>query len=102
MANDDRQFTPTGTQKGSAYTGGTLGKSETKGPGREGGTNKPSAEFSFRCSDVGQQCSWQTHGSNEDEVLNNVERHAREQHNMASLDDDTRNRVRGAIRREAA
>ena len=74
----------------------------SKGPQSERNTGQQSQNLSFRCADVGQgNCSWQTSGKSEDEVLKKVEQHAREAHNM-SMDESTRSKVKGAIRRQAA
>jgi predicted small metal-binding protein len=62
-----------------------------------------SGDYSFRCKDAGHNdCNWETRGRSEDEVLRNVEPHARERHNIQNFDENTRNKVRGAIRRSAA
>ena len=73
-----------------------------KGPSSERNTGQSNQNLTFRCADVGQgNCNWQTSGKSEDEVLRNVEQHARESHQM-NMDENTRSKVRGAIRRQAA
>jgi predicted small metal-binding protein len=90
MAQDNRQTTSSGS-------------SQSKSPGRESSSGSSgSGDLSFSCSDLGKSCSWQTRGKSEDEILRNAERHGREQHGMTNFDESTRNKVRGAIRREAA
>ena len=57
----------------------------------------------FRCADVGDpNCRWEVSGSNEAEIMPQIERHGREQHNITNFDENTRNRVRDAIRTRAA
>lgn len=69
-------------------------------PGTEGGGNLKS----FRCADVADaNCRWEVSGKDEAELMPQIERHGREQHNITNFDESTRNRVRNAIRtREAA
>jgi predicted small metal-binding protein len=65
-------------------------------------TNKSKGNYSFRCADAGfTGCSWETKGSSPDEVLRNAEQHGREQHNLTSIDDETRDKVRSKIRQAA-
>jgi predicted small metal-binding protein len=66
---------------------------------REGGGN-----VIFRCADVADpSCRWEVSGRSEAEIMPQIERHGREQHNITNFDEGTRNRVRNAIRtREAA
>ena len=71
--------------------------------GQSSHSSSGSGDYSFRCSDAGhKECNWQTRGSSEDEVLRNVEPHARQHHNIQNFDENTRYEVRGAIRRSAA
>jgi len=78
MANPSKPDQPKGVQ--SAQTGGQ-------------------GKYSFRCADMGQgNCSWEAHGSSQDEVLRKAEQHGREQHNMTNMDENTRNQVRSHIR----
>jgi predicted small metal-binding protein len=59
-------------------------------------------ELSFHCSDVGpKNCGWQVSGNSEEELMPKIEQHGRQDHGM-SIDDQTRNRVRSAIRHHAA
>lgn len=61
-----------------------------------------SGDYRFRCADVGfQGCNWETRGSSPEEVLRNAEQHGREQHNLTSIDEETRNKVRSKITRAA-
>jgi predicted small metal-binding protein len=69
-------------------------------PGTEGAGNLKS----FRCADVADaNCKWEVTGRDEAELMPEIERHGREQHNITNFDEGIRNRVRNAIRtREAA
>jgi predicted small metal-binding protein len=59
-------------------------------------------KMNFRCSDVGpKNCDWQVSGNSEEEIMPKIEQHGREKHNL-TMDNETKNRVRGAIHREAA
>ena len=56
----------------------------------------------FRCSDVGpKECNWQVSGNTEQEIMPKIEQHGREKHNLKT-DESMRNRLRNAIKREAA
>ena len=73
------------------------GPQSERNPGQQQNQN-----LTFRCADAGQSnCTWQTSGKSEDEVLKKVEQHAREAHSM-NMDENTRSKVKGAIRRQAA
>jgi predicted small metal-binding protein len=59
-------------------------------------------KLNFRCSDVGpKNCDWQVSGNSEQEIMPKIEQHGREDHGM-TIDDQTRDKVRGAIHRQAA
>ncbi|MGZ4876179.1 MAG: DUF1059 domain-containing protein, partial [Candidatus Angelobacter sp.] len=45
--------------------------------------------------------SWEAKGSSPDEVLRMAEQHGREQHNLTSIDDATRDKVRSKIHHAA-
>lgn len=58
--------------------------------------------YTFRCADAGyNDCPWETKGATPDEVLHKVEQHGRERHHLTSIDEQTRNKVRGNIHRAA-
>jgi predicted small metal-binding protein len=58
---------------------------------------------SFRCADVGvTSCNWSVVGQSDDEIMKKVEAHGREAHGMTDIDDNTRNKIRGAIQNKAA
>lgn len=57
----------------------------------------------FRCADLGhKECSWEVSGRSEEEIMPQIERHGRERHNVTNFDNESRNRVRNAIRDRAA
>jgi predicted small metal-binding protein len=59
-------------------------------------------DLRFRCADVGDKsCKWEARGRNEDDIMRQVEQHGRDAHNI-HMDDNMRQRVRGAINRRAA
>src|SRR4030081_1687102 len=71
-------------------------KSDPQHP-ETGRTTQPAGgdNYTFRCSDVGfKACNWATQASSPEEVLRNAEQHGREQHNLANIDDATRDKVR--------
>jgi predicted small metal-binding protein len=70
----------------------------TRSPQRDQATG---GDYSFRCADVGYQCSFETHGNSEEDVMSQVEQHGREAHNMQQLSDRTKYKIRNNIRRAA-
>ena len=63
---------------------------------------KNEGRVNFKCSDVGpKNCDWQVSGNSEQEIMPKIEQHGREKHNM-TIDDQTRNKVRKAIHKQAA
>jgi predicted small metal-binding protein len=64
---------------------------------------KPKSEgkVNFKCSDVPKNCDWQISGHSEQEIMPKIEQHGREKHNL-TIDDQTRNKVRSAIHKQAA
>ena len=74
----------------------------SKGPSSERGTSQGNQKLNLRCSDVGpKSCNWQVSGKSEDEILPKIEQHGREAHNL-TMDENTRSKVRSAIRPQAA
>ncbi len=79
-------------------------------PGREGGGNihstpasRDNRELTFRCADVGREsCNWEVRGRSEQELMPQIEQHAREHHNLSSLDESTRRHILDAIRHRSA
>ncbi len=56
----------------------------------------------FRCADVGpMSCNWSVTANNDEEIVREAERHGREAHGMKDIDDQTREKIRGAIREAA-
>lgn len=74
----------------------------SKGPSSERNTGQANQNLNFRCSDVGpKNCNWQVSGKSEAEILPKIEQHGREAHNL-TMDENTRSKVRSAIRPQAA
>ena len=78
-------------------------------PGREGGdlrstsTARDSREMMFRCADVGREnCNWEVRGQSEQEMMQQIEIHGRERHDINSFDENSRNKILNAIRRRSA
>jgi predicted small metal-binding protein len=70
---------------------------------RSSGQSADQNQKQFRCADLGhKECNWEVSGRSEDEIMPQIERHGREKHNISNFDNDSRNRVRNAIRDRAA
>ncbi len=54
--------------------------------------------FSRRCGDVVAGCPAEVHGDSEEQVLSQAAEHARAEHGMESMDEQTAAAVRDAIR----
>ena len=54
------------------------------------------------CREVGVDCDFVAKGETEEEILQQCAEHARNDHGMTEIPDDLVERVRGAIRDEAA
>lgn len=66
-------------------------------PGAEG-----VGDLRFRCADVADpNCKWEARGRSEEELMPKIEEHGRQQHKMTKIDEQTRSKVRGAIRKAA-
>lgn len=53
----------------------------------------------FRCKDVGfANCPWEARGHSEQDLMPQIEKHGREAHCIQNLDQQTRDRMRDAIR----
>jgi predicted small metal-binding protein len=64
---------------------------------------RDSREMTFRCADAGREnCNWEVRGQSEEEMMQRIERHGREQHNINSFDENSRNKILNAIRRRSA
>jgi predicted small metal-binding protein len=80
-------------------------QSSRDNPSRKGaaGEREEGGNVSFRCADVGHaECPWQVSGRNAEELLPKIEQHGREKHGIKTFDNQTREKVRGAIRERAA
>lgn len=53
---------------------------------------------SFACKDVGVQCEWRTTGTDDNEVLTQVSKHASDKHGFKEMSVEMINKVKGAIR----
>jgi predicted small metal-binding protein len=62
----------------------------------------PEKTLTFHCEDVMSGCAWQVSGDNEQDMMLTIEQHGHEKHNLTTLDDETRNKLRSAIRGLAA
>jgi predicted small metal-binding protein len=58
--------------------------------------------ITFRCSDLDQQCPWQISGNDEEQILEKIKQHGREKHNATSINEQDEEKIRRAIRRQAA
>ncbi len=59
-------------------------------------------ELTFRCADVGRDnCNWEVRGYSEQELMPQIEQHAREHHTL-NLDESRRRRVLDAIHHRSA
>ena len=57
----------------------------------------------FRCADAGHHgCDWETFGKSEDEVMQKVVEHARDDHGITDWSDAMHERVRHAIQQRRA
>jgi predicted small metal-binding protein len=54
--------------------------------------------YSFRCADLGHKCDWEVNGRSSEEVLQRVEEHGRQNHNMQNISDQLRYKIRNNIR----
>ncbi len=66
-------------------------------------TSHGGKDHTFRCADVGNSnCRWETSGKTEEEVMEKVVEHARNDHGMTDWTDAMHNRVRDAIHHRKA
>jgi len=54
------------------------------------------------CRDVGADCDFVARGNSEDEIMSQVEEHARNADSMGVVPDEVRDKVRAAIHDESA
>jgi predicted small metal-binding protein len=63
---------------------------------------RDSREQTFRCVDLGRlECNWSLTGENAEQMLPEIERHGRAEHNN-EMDENIRNRILDAIHRRSA
>jgi predicted small metal-binding protein len=54
------------------------------------------------CRDVGSDCDFVARGNSEEEIMSQVAEHARVEHKMSEVPADVQDKLRAAIRDEAA
>jgi len=52
------------------------------------------------CTDIFRGCAAEVHADSEDEVMRHAAEHARDTHGLTTIDDETAEKVRAAIREE--
>ena len=55
--------------------------------------------FEFRCRDIGMECSFEARHADKKGVLQEIEKHAREAHQMERIPDDLRKKIDRAVRK---
>lgn len=55
-------------------------------------------ELSFNCADIGIDCQWKIKATSEEELLQNIAKHAKTEHGVDSITPVLLNKVREAIR----
>lgn len=55
-------------------------------------------EVSFNCADIGIDCQWKSRATSEEELLQNIAKHAKAEHGVESITPVLLNKVREAIR----
>lgn len=53
---------------------------------------------SFKCEDIGMDCSFQTDADNEDKLMRKIEEHASKVHNMKKMTPEMEEQIKGAIK----
>ena len=60
-------------------------------------------EYSLRCADLGDpNCTWESSGESEEELMRRAEEHGRQKHNWSALSEEEREKLRRAICKSAA
>jgi predicted small metal-binding protein len=59
-------------------------------------------KYTFHCGDVMKGCSWQASADSKQELVEKVEEHGKRDHHITNIDPETRDRVEGAIHKQAA
>ena len=58
------------------------------------------AKLSFACKDIGMDCGFTATASSEEELMAKIAEHARTAHNMQSIDDATKAKIKAAIKKQ--
>ena len=58
--------------------------------------------FSFYCSDLGHNCPWSISSSDEERMLAEIKQHGQAKHNAISISEEDEQKIRRAIRKQAA
>ena len=58
--------------------------------------------FSFYCSDLGHKCPWSISGSDEERMLAEIKQHGQAEHSAISISEEDEQKIRRAIRKQAA
>jgi predicted small metal-binding protein len=53
----------------------------------------------FKCADAGVNCAWTTTAADEEELMKNIQEHAKHDHGMQEIPPDLLNKVKSAIKR---
>jgi predicted small metal-binding protein len=65
----------------------------------QGNTGTNQGTLKFRCKDVGfANCPWEATGRNEQDLMPQIERHGKDAHGLHEIDQQTRSKVKNAIR----
>jgi predicted small metal-binding protein len=59
-------------------------------------------KYSFHCGEVMKGCSWQATANSKEELMAKVEEHGKRDHHVTNIDPETRQKVEGAIHKQAA
>jgi predicted small metal-binding protein len=54
---------------------------------------------SFKCKDLGMDCSWSATAKTENELLTKIADHAKKNHNIPTIDDAMMKKVKQAIKK---
>ena len=75
----------------------------TSGSAHSMTTSQPGADNTFRCADAGNaDCSWETSGATDDEIVHRAEEHWRKHHGMGDWTEAIRSKARDAIKHRQA
>ena len=53
---------------------------------------------SFACKDIGMQCNFEARAENEELLMQQIQAHAAQAHNMANIDAQTMQKIKAAIK----